>query len=171
MWNRKTKILYIMYAFFAKPLPESAKFPLARTIRAFWAKKICSQFGADINIEHGAFFTPGLSIGDRSGVGINCEVHGQVVIGKNVMMAPEVVIYTKGHAFDNPKKPMIEQGETTMKPVVIEDDVWIGRRVIILPGVRIGHGAVIGAGSIVTKDVGAMTVVAGNPAKVVKKRN
>lgn len=170
MWNRKNKILYIGYALLGKSLPETAKLSLARSIRVFWAKKICKSVGLGVNIEHGAFFTPALSIGDRSGVGVDCEVHGEVIIGKDVMMAPEVVIYTKGHAFEDVTRPMIEQGETKMKPVIIEDDVWLGRRAMILPGVRIGHGSIIGAGAIVTKDVEPMTVVAGNPAKVVKVR-
>ena len=62
------------------------------------------------------------------------------------------------------------QGFKEIQGVTIEDDVWIGRRVIILPGVRVGRGSVLAAGAVVTKDVPDFTIVAGNPAKVVKSR-
>ena len=66
--------------------------------------------------------------------------------------------------------PMCKQGETEVKPVIIEDDVWLGARVTILPGARIGHGCVIGAGAVVSGEVPPMSVAVGNPARVVKKR-
>lgn len=65
---------------------------------------------------------------------------------------------------------MCEQGSTEERPVVIGNDVWIGGRVVILPGVRIGNGAIIGAGSVVTKDVADYDVVAGNHARIIKNR-
>lgn len=65
---------------------------------------------------------------------------------------------------------MCQQGLSEPRPVLIEDDVWIGARVIILPGVKVGKGSVIGAGSVVTKDVMPYTVVGGNPARVLKGR-
>jgi len=170
MWTKKKKILYMMYNVFGRFYFDSSKFPPAKHIRCFWAKKIAKTFGNHVNIEKGAYFTPGLSIGDYSGVGINCEVHGPVTIGNQVMMAPEVVIYTRGHEFSDRSIPMIDQGDTKAKPVAIGDDVWIGRRVIILPGVTIGQGAIIAAGAVVTKDVPPYYVVGGNPAKIIKER-
>ena len=65
---------------------------------------------------------------------------------------------------------MIQQGYTEMKPVYIDDDVWIGRRVLIMPGVHIGTGAIIAAGSVVTKNVEPYSIVGGNPAKHIKYR-
>ena len=65
---------------------------------------------------------------------------------------------------------MIEQGNDETKPVTIGNDVWIGRRVIILPGVTISDGCVIGAGAVVTKDMPAYSIVGGVPAKVIKSR-
>ena len=65
---------------------------------------------------------------------------------------------------------MIKQGNSETKPVIIENDVWIGANVIILPGVTIHEGSIIAAGAVVTKDVECYTIVAGNPAKVIKKR-
>ena len=96
---------------------------------------------------------------------------GPVMIGKDVMMASEVIILTANHTFDRLDIPMRLQGARDVKPVRIGDDVWIGMRSIILPGVQIGRGAVIGAGAVVTKDVPEYAVVGGNPAKVIKFRN
>jgi acetyltransferase-like isoleucine patch superfamily enzyme len=66
-------------------------------------------------------------------------------------------------------EPQRRHLKPSSQPVIIEDDVWIGTRAVILPGVRIGYGSVIGAGSIVTEDVPPLTVVAGAPAKLIKK--
>ena len=69
------------------------------------------------------------------------------------MMGPEVVIYTSGHRYDRTDIPMMEQGGTEPEPVTIGNDVWIGRRAMIMPGVHIGDGCVVGAGAVVTKDI------------------
>lgn len=151
-------------------MPESRRLSLAKKIRGFFSKKIVAYQGEHINIEKKAAFTPELKIGDWSGIGVNCEVNGPVTIGKYVMMGPEVVIYTSGHNFERTDIPMQQQGSSETKPVVIEDDVWIGRRAIIMPGVHIGKGCVIGAGAIVTKDVPDYCVVGGVPAKILKRR-
>lgn len=139
-------------------------------LRRQFAKKIAFHCGNHVNIEHGASFTPGLSIGDRSGVGVHCELTGPISIGSDVMMGPEVIIYTSGHKFDRTDISMMDQGFTDVKPVVIGNDVWIGRRVIIMPGVTIGDGCIIGAGAVVTKDIPDYSVAVGVPAKVIKRR-
>jgi long-chain acyl-CoA synthetase len=98
------------------------------------------------------------------------EVGEILVKGDNVMMGPEVVVYTSGHCFDRTDIPMAEQGSTSPRAVTIGNDVWLGRRVIIMPGVTIGDGCVIGAGAVVTKDIPAYSVAGGVPAKVIKSR-
>ncbi|MBR2722402.1 MAG: acyltransferase [Clostridia bacterium] len=170
MWSKKTKILYLLYQIFASGLPQSQHLKPAKKLRGFFAKRIARSFGKNVNIEKHAHFTPGLSIGDNSGVGIRCEVNGPVTIGANVMMGPEVVIYTQTHKYDRTDIPMCEQGSTEPREVVIEDDVWLGRRAIIMPGVRIGKGSIIGAGAVVTKDVPPYSVVGGVPARVIRTR-
>lgn len=99
MWTIKTKVFFVLYKITAAWLPVSQRCKLAKKIRVFWARKIISC-GKTVNIEKNAYFTPELSLGDRSGVGIDCEIYGPVSIGKNVMMGPEVIIYTSGHRFE-----------------------------------------------------------------------
>lgn len=169
MWSFKTKIIYILYTLFASWLPQSSHSRVAKTVRYFLGKKICTV-GKNVNFERKAYFTPGLVIGDNSGVGIQCEVNGPVQIGKNVLMGPEVVIYTNSHRYENKNKAIIEQGFREVNPVFIDDDCWIGRRAIIMPGVHIGTGCVVGAGALVTKDTPPYSVVGGIPAKVLKYR-
>lgn len=171
MWSFGKKIWYILYKTFASWLPKSQRSRFAKRFRAFFAKRIVKYRGKNVNIEHNAYFTPELSIGDNSGVGIDCEVYGPVTIGADVMMAPDVVIYTSGHAHDRIDITMIEQGSDETRPVTIGNDVWIGRRAMIMPGVKIGNGTIIGAGAVVTKDVPDYAIVGGVPAKVLKYRN
>jgi maltose O-acetyltransferase len=131
---------------------------------------ILSKCGKDVNIEKGAAFPSSVELGNNSGIGIRAQINGKTIIGKNVMMGPDVCIYARNHAFDRVDIPMNLQGFALEKQVVIGDDVWIGARVIILPGVHIGTGAVIGAGVVVTKDVPNYAVVGGNPAHILKMR-
>lgn len=171
MWTTKKKILYILYRIFAAKLPISQHSKFAKKCRYFWAKKIVAECGKNVNIERNAVFGPLLKIGDNSGVGINCEIYGPVTIGKNVMMGPEVVIYISGHKHNRTDIPMIEQGAETEREVNIGDDVWIGRRVMIMPGIKIGKGVIIGAGAVVTKSIPDYCIVGGVPAKVLRYRD
>lgn len=88
-----------------------------------------------------------------------------VKIGDNVFIAPDCSIYTAGHPIE---KDIRNQGIEYAKPVTIGNDVWIGGHVTILPGVKIGNNTVIGAGSVVTKDIPDNAIAYGNPCKVVK---
>jgi maltose O-acetyltransferase len=132
--------------------------------------------GRNINIETGAFFGTGetISIGDNSGIGKNAYISnigggGELSIGDNVMMGPEVVILTKEHNYQDISIPMNLQGSISSK-VIIEDDVWIGIRAIILPGVTVGRGSIVGAGAVVTKDIPPYSIVGGVPARIIKSR-
>lgn len=126
--------------------------------------------GVNVNIERKSVFDENVSIGNNSGIGVNCQLLGPINIGNNVMMGPEVIIYTRNHRFDQIDIPMNLQGFQDYKPVSIGNDVWIGARVIILPGVNVGDGAILAAGAIVTKNVEPYTIVGGNPAKIIGHR-
>lgn len=131
---------------------------------------ILTHCGKNINVERGASFSSKVSLGDNSGIGINASLSGTVTIGKDVMMGPYCTIYSRNHAFSRIDIPMNKQGFQEEKPVCIMDDVWIGGHVIILPGVQIGRGAVVGAGSVVTRNVPDFAIVGGNPARVIRYR-
>lgn len=113
----------------------------------------------------------GLTMGDNSNIGpynyIGCS--GKITIGNNVMLAPRVSIYAENHVFDHPELLIRDQG-VEKKEVIIEDDCWIAANSIILAGVTIGQGSVVAAGSVVTENVPAYSVVAGVPAKFIKSR-
>lgn len=164
----------ILYYSFAQFLPASTNsyFRWCRSIRRFCVKRCFEFCGKDVNVEKGAKFGTGtgIHIGDGSGIGVNCSIHGPLTIGTDVMMGPEVVILTNSHKYNRVDVPMNKQG-SFIEPVVIGNDVWIGTRAIILPGVRIGNGVIIGAGAIVTKDVPDYAVMGGVPAKIIRFRN
>lgn len=167
---KKERFWLRIYNLFGRGLPISYEFKPAKIIRYYLGSKIIEDIGKNVNIEKGAKFTSRVKVGDNSGLGINCNLVGDILIGKDVMMGPEVSIYTTNHAHDKINIPMNLQGYTESKPVIVEDDVWIGTRVIILGGVKIGKGSIIGAGSVVTKSIPPYSIVAGNPAKIIKSR-
>lgn len=171
MWTKKKKILYLIYSMCASWFPISSHSKIAQKWRYFWASKIVSSCGKNVNFERFCSFTPGLSVGDNSGIGIRACINGPVSIGSDVMMGQDVIIYTTRHNDDRIDIPMREQGMADVMPVSIGNDVWIGGRVIILPGVTIGDGCIIGAGAVVTKDIPPYSVAVGVPAKVVRDRN
>jgi maltose O-acetyltransferase len=141
-------------------------------LRRWCVTPLLARAGSDINVEHGALFGGGGSVelGDRSGIGINCRLHGPVRIGNDVMMGPNVTIHALSHTTTDTARPMREQGFDDPRPVVVGDDVWIGEKVIILPGVHVGPHSILGAGAVVRSDVPAYSVVAGNPARVIRDR-
>jgi maltose O-acetyltransferase len=170
----KRSIYWIMYYLFARHLPGNYA-PYAfcsKNIRAFFCKPLFKKFGENVDIgPRVEFFNVRNSeIGDNSGIGAYSSI-GTIKIGNYVMMGTYCLIISQNHRFDDVSMPMCQQGFQEDKPVIIEDDVWIGSRVIILPGVRVGHGAIIGAGSVVTEDVEPYTIVGGNPAKVIGTRD
>ncbi len=108
-----------------------------------------------------------IEVGDNFFANYNCTILdvAKVKIGKNCLLAPNVAIYTAGHAVDPElRAAMYEYG----MPVTIGDNVWIGGSSVICPGVTIGDNSVIGAGSVVTKDIPSDVVAAGNPCRVIR---
>jgi acetyltransferase-like isoleucine patch superfamily enzyme len=114
--------------------------------------------------------SPDLVAGAYSHLGEGAWVYPNVEIGKYVLFAPEVAIIGADHRIDRPGLPIVFSGRPELPHTVIEDDVWIGYRVTIMAGVRIGRGSIIGAGAVVTKDVEPYTIVGGVPARPIRKR-
>ena len=172
MGNYKRKLGAVLYYGFAKHLPASSSGIQIgqRAIRGFCGKLMLRACGKNVNIEKDALFSAKVSLGDHSGIGINARINGACAIGSHVMMGTDVVVITKNHAFNRLDIPMMEQGFEEERPVNIGNDVWIGDRVIILPGVTVGDGSILAAGAVVTKDVPPYAVVGGVPAQVIKMR-
>jgi acetyltransferase-like isoleucine patch superfamily enzyme len=91
-------------------------------------------------------------------------------MGRYVLIGPEFMITGDDHRFDLPGTPTIFSGRPQVRITSIEDDVWIGARVILMRGVTLGKGSVVAAGSVVTRDVEPFTIVGGVPAKFIKRR-
>lgn len=166
----------IIYYIFARHLPVSysylGKILHVRRLRSFLCKKIFKEAGDNINIEKGAFFGRGgdLVIGDNSGIGENCVVPSNIIIGKHVMMGPNLYILQQNHCFDDVNIPMCYQGYRRGYRTIIEDDVWIGRDVLMTPGRIIKKGSIIGAGTVLTKDFPKYSIIGGNPSRLLKSR-
>lgn len=166
-------LLFLLYIFFAKYLPvtNNKYLKIFRKIRRLIASPLFDYSGKNINVETGANFGlgRGISIGNNSGLGVNCNVRGPLEIGSDVMMGPNVRVITHIHNFDRTDIPMRDQGGRFQK-VSIGNDVWIGANVIILPGVSIGNGVIIGAGAVVTKNIPDFAIIGGVPAKIIRFR-
>lgn len=146
--------------------------------RHFCKKKFCSKgknFLIGDNV-HG--FLENVFVGDNcyigSNVHFNCKNAKVKLFGADII-ADDVLFITGNHRFDIKGKAMIEYNEDDKRPsddkdIVLEKDVWIGSRAIILKGVTIGEGSIIGAGSVVTKNVPRYCIYAGNPAHFIRKR-
>jgi len=172
------KIYLILYYSFARFLPKSTTPFLgsfSKAIRRLLCKRIFSQCGIALNVEQRAYFGNGKDIqaGNYVGFGKNFKTLNRILtIGDELMMAEDVLFLGGGHKFDNLDVPMGKQGGLEKTPLNINSDVWIGARVIVLPGCKnIGKGVIIGAGSVVTKDIPDYAVVGGNPAKIIRFRN
>lgn len=125
-----------------------------------------------MNIERLAKFGSGLDIeiGDNSGLGINCHVPSNTIIGNDVMMGPNCFILAHNHRFDRTDIPMWKQGFQEKKQTLIGNDVWIGRDVLIMPGRKIADGSIIAGGCVLTKDFPEYSIVGGNPSRLIKNR-
>lgn len=173
-------IASVLYFGFARYLPVSYSplgFGLTKPLRGLLCRFMFKRCGKNINVERGVWFSYkmfsyNIEIGNNSGIGIDSKLYsrGGIIIGDDVMMGPEVLILTENHKHDDLTRPMREQGAESVA-VVIESDVWIGMRVIILPGSRIGRSSIIGAGAVVAGEIPPFSIVVGNPARVVKRRD
>ena len=145
---------------------------------------LCSEgliFGDNVTISRGVMIRPssyyggdcgkGLVVGNNSSFGPYCFVgcSGKIVIGSNVMFGPKCSLFAENHVFTDTTQTIKSQG-VKQKGITVEDDCWIGSNTIILDGVTIGKGSVIGAGTLVTKDVPPGSVIINKRQRVVQRR-
>ena len=144
---------------------------------------LCEElvFGNNVTISRGVMIRPssyyggdygkGLVIGDNSSIGphgyVGCS--GKITIGKNVMFGPKCSLFAENHIFSNTRLDIKSQG-VAQKGITIDDDCWIGINCVILDGVRIGKGSVIGAGTLVSKDIAPGSIVMDKRNKIRKSR-
>ena len=140
--------------------------------RYFCCKHIFQKIGFEVNIERHAYFGSGIGIeiGNYSGLGINCHIPNDTIIGDYVMMGPNCYIFSRNHCIERMDIPMLRQGVTNSKQTIIGNDVWIGRDVMMSPGRHIADGTVVGMRCVLTKDFPPYSIVGGAPCKLLKYR-
>ena len=175
----KSLLRRLLNFFFLKFLPPFFYFYEKRILfrlRQSYGKAILMGIkhkGTDVRI-HGYCTVVGkdkLVLGDHVRIGTNCYLFalGGIFIGNNTQLSRDITIYSANHNYEGTAIPY--DASYLKKEVRIEDSVWIGMNAQILPGVTIGRGAIVGMGSVVTRDVPPYAIVGGNPAKVIKTRD
>ena len=166
------KFYLIIYYLFICKIPNSSFFGITffNLLRANFMKNLI-KIGSNNSIQQNIY----IGNGDNIEIGNNCQINDNirfdnVKIGNNVMIARECVFLGKSHNFNDLDLPMNEQGIKNYKQTIVEDNVWIGIRAIIMPGVKIKKGSIIGAGSLLNTDTVLNGVYAGIPARLIKVR-
>ncbi|WP_377109549.1 acyltransferase [Pseudoalteromonas sp. R86517] len=169
----KNKLALTFYYSFIYHLPNTKFLPVFNRFRVWYLSKILKVLEPhpETIFENGVYISNGKSIS----IGRHCHINERVFIqgakiGNFVMIAPDVSILNNSHMYADTKIPMIKQKLIKDSNPIIEDDVWIGRNVVILHGITIGKGSIIGAGSVVTKNVEPFSIMGGVPAKKIKSR-
>jgi len=129
-----------------------------------------AKLGKEVIVEKKVQLSKGVIIGNYSYIGPYSNIRGNIVIGNYFLCADNVCFAGNDHIYDKIGLPVINSGLPKPKTTVIGDDVWIGHNVTILRGVKIGDGAIIAAGSVVTKDIMPFTINGGVPSKTIKMR-
>jgi len=173
MRNFVKKIKLGIYYTFICRLPHTRNSVFLSHFRRWYVSRVLGVMVGDKESE----IQPNVYLGNGEHVRIGryCRINENVFIqgaqiGDFVMIAPDVAILSKSHKFEKTDIPMVMQGESEPAPPVLMDDIWIGRGAVIMPGTRIGRGSIVGAGAVVVKDVEPWSVVAGVPAKLIRKR-
>ncbi len=168
------KLKLIFYYLFIQKLPHSRLWGGFNSMRRSYLAKVLKVMPNDTNskFENGIYISDAkkLKIGNYVRINEHVFLQGEISIGDYVMIAPYTAIYTNAHEHNDIEMPMVQQGNTAIKKVSICNNAWLGRNVVILPGITVGEGAIVGANSVVTKDVAPFTIVGGVPAKLIKSR-
>ena len=132
-----------------------------------------NSFFLPVTFDNGIQYEPSIIIGDGTWIGKGSSIAAinRVDIGKNVLFAGHVHITDHSHGYEDITRPITPQPLFSKGPIIIEDDCWLGFSCEILSGVHIGKHSVVAARSVVTKDVPPYSIVAGNPARLIKQYN
>ena len=168
------KIIYFFYYLIFYNLPNGRFFSGFNIIRRFYICKIMKvcKYHKNTRIQNNVY----ISSPNKVKIGKNCQINENVfiqgaIIGDNVMIAPNVSILSNVKDTSNLNIPMNMQGwKEKNKYPTIGDDVWIGRNAIIMPGIHIGNGSIVGAGSVVTKNIKKYSIIGGVPANIIRSR-
>ncbi|WP_036380966.1 DapH/DapD/GlmU-related protein [Muricauda sp. MAR_2010_75] len=165
------KLVYLLYLIFFRNTPEDYRpyalfFPWIRSKMVGFYLKKC---GEKPRVKSGAEISPNATLGGFSELGTRCMVQANVHIGNNVIMGPDVKIYSRNHKYDRLDLPIQKQGKNYYV-TTIGNDVWLGANVIITAGCNIGNHVIVAAGAVVTKDVPDYAIVGGVPAKTIGTR-
>lgn len=169
---RRLATLTLYYAI-SSHLPDLA-FPggrLFNAARCAALRAILPAFGHGNEIDSQVYLGDGrdVFIGSRCQINRGCRLN-RVRIGDCVMIGPDVIVIGQLHRTSDTTRPMVDQGKYTKGLTVVEDDVWVGARAVIMPGVIIATGSIVGSGAVVTGDVVSHSIVAGVPARLVGHR-
>jgi len=157
----------VMYRLVICRIPSQLRF--LRPVRVAFLRGMGCRVAWTANINAYAQISRKCVIDDHAGVGERCVLGGEVHLGRHVTMGPECWFITGDHPVPGDLENFRDR-TPTHRPIVVEEDVFVGARATVLPGVRIGRGAAIGAGAVVTRDVAPGATVVGNPAREVRRR-
>jgi maltose O-acetyltransferase len=165
------KTAFLIYLIFFKNTPEDYRpyalfFPW---IRSKLIKLYLQKCGKKPRVKSGAEISPNATLGNYSELGTRCMIQANVHIGDDVIMGPDVKIYSRNHKFEKLDVPIKDQGKE-YKQTFVGNDVWLGANVLVMAGCKIGDHAIIAAGAVVTKDVPEYAIVGGVPAKKIGSR-
>ena len=139
-------------------------------VRPLVFRSVLKSLGTNVVFQRGMrlISTENISIGSNCNFARDVFITGGggVTIGDWVGFGPGTKVWSINHRFDDPDRPWLLQGHE-LKPVVIEDDVWLGANVFVSPGVTIGRGAIVSAGAVVNKNIPSFALVSGNPGRVI----
>lgn len=150
----KKLLLIIYYALLQRfPMQPMPGYKIGYKLRYWCVKHLLRRCGTDVIVKDHCCFGNGsrLTVGNRSQLGSNARLKGEIPIGDDVLMGPDVVKMATSHKFTRLDMPINLQGSKPEEPIVIGNDCWIGTRAIILPGVHIGNRCIVAVGAVVTR--------------------
>ncbi len=167
------KLKLVFYYAVIQHLPHSRLIGLCNKIRVAYVSKVLKVMPYDSRTK----LEPNVYLSNAIGttIGLNCRINENVFIQQatiedEVLIAPNVAILSISHNHEKLEKSIVNQGDSKPNAPIIKKGAWLGRNVIVMPGITVGEGAIVGAGAVVTKNIEPFTIVGGVPAKFIKKR-